>query len=882
MKKIFKKFSLLFIGLMLCAGNAWGGYNDAQGYYEETVNGVTFRAYYTFSSSSMGYTMKQRTVTSVTIYSFDPNANPLFPNTVWIDKGSLTLTTTEFSDLPEMLASNPMFESKTNTYAVTIPNNVFNNFTGAVYLPAYDTENPTKNITLAGTFAQSFGGDVYARSRRDCARYCCETNSKWVAGLKALADSNPQAVGGKSGDFGQDNSFHWALYDNDSLAITLNNPHTTTEMPDFTGSNNPWASDWASVYIVGIGSGITEIGKYAFCHMNGDTPESNVFFVSFTGNSVIEIDEDAFRAGQFRSITLPSSLQTIRGRAFSACPNLKSITLPASVADLYNEVFLSSTALSTVFTEGTTAPEVHLDGTEKLFNTTAISTIVIPNGSICDYNDTWGYDLGGSYVFKYSVNGEEEECSGEPEEPEINYSCGTNLTWSYDDGVLTISGTGTVMSDYESYEDVPWVAGSVANQTEITSVVLPNTLQHIGNNVFSGCTNLTSINLPSALTSIGDAAFAACTGLTSIIIPNTVETIGAGAFGQSGLTAITIPASVTSIGTSAFYYASGLKTVTIQSETPCTLGDAAFLTNMSIQMVDIGWGPMPSYTFVCDVETFYVPAGTKAAYLADASWAAFMTDANTKQLVSLSDNAAGETNEVLEELASANAGEGTLIEEFTITRPILANGDLNTLCLPFALSAEQLADAENPLHEATIFQFSTKHEGDNDEVLLRLDPVSEMKAGEPYFFAYLNGKGGSTDPISSLHFKDVQIVKFEEQQVSRNAGAYILHGTLDNVVLEDNGSDYLFLTAGSMLYYLDLDGTTDAQRTIKPFRAYFELPNLGGGANHAPARFVFGHQMPTDIESVPSSVINSQKIIENGHVVIIRNGERYNVAGQKL
>ena len=66
--------------------------------------------------------------------------------------------------------------------------------------------------------------------------------------------------------------------------------------------------------------------------------------------------------------------------------------------------------------------------------------------------------------------------------------------------------------------------------TEITDLVIPNSVTSIGSYAFCGCSSLTSVIIPNSVTSIGGAAFSGCTGLTSVTIPNSVTSIGGAAF----------------------------------------------------------------------------------------------------------------------------------------------------------------------------------------------------------------------------------------------------------------------------------------------------------------------------------------------------------------
>ena len=47
---------------------------------------------------------------------------------------------------------------------------------------------------------------------------------------------------------------------------------------------------------------------------------------------------------------------------------------------------------------------------------------------------------------------------------------------------------------------------------------------------FQGCSELTSIIIPNSVTSIGEKAFQNCSNLTSVTIPNSVTSIGKSAF----------------------------------------------------------------------------------------------------------------------------------------------------------------------------------------------------------------------------------------------------------------------------------------------------------------------------------------------------------------
>ena len=146
-----------------------------------------------------------------------------------------------------------------------------------------------------------------------------------------------------------------------------------------------------------------------------------------------------------------------------------------------------------------------------------------------------------------------------------------NLTWKlYEDGTLTISGTGT-MKDYDYYNNP-----SPASQKKdsVKKVVIEDGVTSIRNSAFYDCNSLTSITIPNSVTSIGEAAFAGCSSLTSITIPDSVTSIGEYAFQScSSLTSITIPDSVTSIGDSVFEKCTNLQTISLSCKSSLKKSD---------------------------------------------------------------------------------------------------------------------------------------------------------------------------------------------------------------------------------------------------------------------------------------------------------------------
>lgn len=106
-------------------------------------------------------------------------------------------------------------------------------------------------------------------------------------------------------------------------------------------------------------------------------------------------------------------------------------------------------------------------------------------------------------------------------------------------------------------------ARAFSDCSELTSVTIPSNLKYLDTGAFSRCSKLTSIALPNTLISIGGGAFADCMGFKEFTIPEGVLTIGDSAFISCQFTSVSIPDSVTYIGQCAFHSCSKLKSLTI-------------------------------------------------------------------------------------------------------------------------------------------------------------------------------------------------------------------------------------------------------------------------------------------------------------------------------
>lgn len=203
-------------------------------------------------------------------------------------------------------------------------------------------------------------------------------------------------------------------------------------------------------------------------------------------------------------ITLPYLIEDIPNNFIINCPQLKEYILPDGYATYgYNE------------TKGETEIVVHLDKVEM---------------------DSW-----------LESNPEYRQCNGYVVENGIVYTSDYNKLIKVPFGI-ELENNSLIIDERTTHI---WIS-SCQGLTNVTEVIIPDSVTIINQDAFMSCSNLTNVVLPSALTTIGSAVFQGCNNLTSIEFPENDISFGQNILSDTSVTEIRVPDAVTYIGPSAF------------------------------------------------------------------------------------------------------------------------------------------------------------------------------------------------------------------------------------------------------------------------------------------------------------------------------------------
>ena len=409
----------------------------------------------------------------------------------------------------------------------------------------------------------------------------------------------------------------------DSLStfdVDINNPYYSAEknlLMDKTGTQIVLAAPNYVYRSYTIPSNITHIRNGAF---SGIDSLSAITF----GSQVEEIGDYAFaECLSLTTIIFPANDVKIGEGAFEACTRLRQITNLNYVQEIGDFAF-SSTALTTiklgdntVIGDGSFAMNSNLKLVNLGDNTTIGYAAFMGCSGLTQVNATGKFTVDG-YAFY--------NCAALSSIPLNNafgaigeyafYSCKSLLNAD----LLNVTSVGDfAFADCSNIRmlNVPIIEyigdaafGIATSESEsgvaITSLVLPDTLYHLGEAAFYGCLNLTSVTIPN-VNEFGGFEFANCLALTDVTLSQDlkevsdymfyydtalmsinldhIEKIGDGAFYGCLLLEDVNLEKVISIGDEAFYSCTTLTKLNLENVK--TLGAAAFLAAESVIDVNI-------------------------------------------------------------------------------------------------------------------------------------------------------------------------------------------------------------------------------------------------------------------------------------------------------
>ncbi len=199
-------------------------------------------------------------------------------------------------------------------------------------------------------------------------------------------------------------------------------------------------------------------------------------------------------------------------------------------------------------------------------------------------------------------------------------------------------------------------------------------------------------------------------------------------------------------------------------------------------------------------------------------------------------------------------------------RTLYKDGDWNTLCLPFTVTEEMIAQSSNPLHGATIKELNASGSSLNDAGLLTIDftDATSIDAGKPYIVKWAEGTN-----ITEPFFKGVTLTSTTPTAVeftnTKGNNCQFVGQYSPFTIDSDNINEIVLLTSGNKLGY------SKNNRTLKACRAHFLIPTTVPQQAAARSFSVsIGGEETTGIISVE----HTESSVQNGYY--------YDLSGRRL
>ncbi len=259
------------------------------------------------------------------------------------------------------------------------------------------------------------------------------------------------------------------------------------------------------------------------------------------------IDEYAFsNCSELTLASLPDSILIIGDNAFSSCYRMTLSALPANLIYLGTAAFRYCSEI----TVSQVPQGVSAIGDQTFHGCAKIPSMTIPEGVTAIGNNAF---VGCSGLQEITIPasvtslGENifESCTSLTA---IHVAEG-NTQFASQDGVLFNADMTTLIQYPANREDAAYT--------------IPSSVTELADTSFRNSVNLTSIEIPGSVTKLPANLFLYCYDLETVTLGEDIQEIGSYAFRYSGLTDINIPASVTTISNSAFADCNALSDITV-------------------------------------------------------------------------------------------------------------------------------------------------------------------------------------------------------------------------------------------------------------------------------------------------------------------------------
>lgn len=293
-----------------------------------------------------------------------------------------------------------------------------------------------------------------------------------------------------------------------------NSKLTTVVLPNsLTEIGNSAFASCSQLASVTLGSGLLKIGEDAFRNcpnlVTGDLPNSITYIgdhafslcnkltdkLSF-GNNITYIGIGAFGNLPIASLHLPSGV-TVGSAAFAGCDQIQ--TLNVAVPSITTTDFSTKKVVTLILRNG-----VQSIGDGAFSESTNLFTADLPNS----------LRTIGNYAFANTIF------------EQVNLSGVTSI------GQCAFMNNKALKEAIMSNDLTTLGAEAFYGCTSLETVALGKKITAIGDNTFNNCGKITTINIPSSVKTIGQSAFIG-TSLTSIVLGEGLQSIGQKAFAYS-------------------------------------------------------------------------------------------------------------------------------------------------------------------------------------------------------------------------------------------------------------------------------------------------------------------------------------------------------------